>query len=191
MKNLVKIKNVTIYAAVISLCILSSCTAYRQYQGIGSKNPFGQKEGKWLIYHQDTKRVLGIGNFINDKPDGEWYLFDFHGVLVAELIYSHGVLNGPYKLYYSSNAFPKATGVRKTTGNSVNDRLQGEFTRYLPNGEPLVNYIVEHGVVAKVMHGDRATADSQLNADRELLERYYVIITKDSSIIKAVHAGLY
>ena len=122
--------------------------------------------------------MLGQGKFIDNIPEGLWVIFDTKGKKVAELNYEKGCIDGPYRLWYGHKQ--EATHI-KTFGHGKNCKLEGDFERYLPNGDLLVRYKASAGVVTSVNAGSWANAEEQLQADAQLLQMYLNFITGKSS----------
>ncbi|MCG8576697.1 MAG: hypothetical protein MI810_17595 [Flavobacteriales bacterium] len=109
----------------------------------------GKREGKWKDYevmktfaykfsNNEPKQefghfmVYGEGKFEDDKRDGLWKLFliedsSFKKILLMEVEYEKGKMNGNYIHYYTSGE----VGMK---GFFVNDLLEGEILSYFPNG---------------------------------------------------------
>lgn len=65
----------------------------------------------------------------------------------------------------------------KTYGQALNCQLEGEFERYLPDGKLLVRYRALGEVVVSVQVGSWRDAEQQLQADKDILDKYLSFIT--------------
>lgn len=155
---------------LVFLALLLAGCAY--LRASGERDVAGRPTGTWTLYRNSDNAILGVGKFIEGRPHGWWTLWDDGKSRVADLNFDHGLLEGEYKFFYTSHS-PSANNRLKTIGHAKAGILFGDFERYLPNGSLLVRYHVDQSKVISVSAGTFEDAQSQLNADAELLMIYY------------------
>jgi hypothetical protein len=149
----------------------TSASRDSQHYGIGQRDIEGKATGEWKLYAKANKSLFGEGRYVNGMPDGTWTLWDTGGTKNAELHFNNGVLNGEYRLFYSSFS-PEAAGKLKTIGHANQGLLDGVFRRYNADGTSFVEYSAMDESVSDVSVGSFNNANGQLSADRNLLDLY-------------------
>ncbi|NLA75659.1 MAG: hypothetical protein GX846_09370 [Deltaproteobacteria bacterium] len=61
----------------------------------------GQLNGPFEFY-EPGGQIQHKGNFVDNKKDGLWVVWESTGVKIAEIIYKEGLRNGPIILWYGS-----------------------------------------------------------------------------------------
>jgi len=112
----------------------------------------GRKEGVWVKYHSDGKTPLLKGNYVNNRPEGEYKRFYKNGDLKesgafgkehfkGELIRYHSNGNIAYKGSYNNDGMESGAikyyyenGLVELEYTAKNGLLVGELKRYYENG---------------------------------------------------------
>ncbi|NVO04030.1 MAG: toxin-antitoxin system YwqK family antitoxin [Bacteroidetes bacterium] len=80
------------------------------------------------IYYQPNGKVLGYGNYIDNKKDSLWKFYNDLGVLVSEEFYKNFKKNGLFKVYYY-------TGELSEQVNWMNDKKNGSNKEFFKDGK--------------------------------------------------------
>lgn len=102
-----------------------------------------QREGKWIIYHKNSKQAMNIEYYKNNKLHGwvETYFPD--GTLTERTHYKHGVLDGEQFIYgkngqliqYYTYKNGKLHGLTKTYSGTGKLRSEGNYKNGMRDGE--------------------------------------------------------
>ena len=158
-----------LFLSLSIILILNACANSPVYE-VGNKDANGKQQGLYTIYSKGNNMVLGKGQFHNGHPDGLWTLWNNAGLKVAELNYKYGLMDGEYRIYFTDQR-PEDPNKLATRGYLVNGRLgAGVFEAFDVNGNLLTRFTVENDKVAKVLYGDQARAESQLEAEIRILQ---------------------
>jgi antitoxin component YwqK of YwqJK toxin-antitoxin module len=159
---------------ILALIILIPACANKAVYSQGALDSAGKPTGLWNIYQTANGKLGARGEFINGEPNGHWELWENTGCKVADLNFNHGKLDGKYVLFYGCN-YAGADHVLKTIGHASNGVYVGSFERYYVNGDPVVKYQTdENENVVNVTFGTKSNAESQLNADKSLMNYTYM-----------------
>ncbi len=139
-----------------------------EHYGEGKRNNQGEAHGAWTLYAKANNSVFAEGSYEQGKPVDDWLIKDTGGTKNAELEFSNGVLDGEYRLYYSSFT-PKASGKLKTIGHIKSGSPIGNFIRYKPDSTVLVEYQVKESGEIIAIKGSQEIAKRQRAADQRLL----------------------
>jgi len=105
---------------LVSLLILQF--SGMQGQEINRSDPDGKKQGRWIKNYPNGK-IMYQGNFINDKPDGEFRRYYEDGTLKSLMVFSNNGSDAETILYYKN-------GLKASTGRYVNQLKEGTWRFY-------------------------------------------------------------
>lgn len=97
-----------------------NCTETINYSKDGLKN------GEYRLMSKSN--LIETGNYVNDEKDGLWIVNNTNGVLISEINYSKGKLNGDFKQYYYD-------GKQKIIAKFVNNEPIGEWKYFNKKGK--------------------------------------------------------
>lgn len=132
------------------------------------------KNGEWR-YYANTDTLIKIENYLKGKRTGSWKTFSAEtGVLLEEISYSDGKMNGVHKTYYTD-------GTVSLEENYVNGKQNGKCTAYYPKqlvsstGNMLNGFRVGNWDFYDVTGKLRSTMEYK---DQKLLKTYVYLYTK-------------
>ncbi len=89
----------------------------------------GKLDGVRILYHPNGNKMQEE-NYVNDKLEGKVISFYEDGSLQQEAVYKDNMGNGVWKNYYKEHR-----NVIKEEITVVENRINGAFTEYYPNGK--------------------------------------------------------
>ena len=107
-----------------------NCTETINYSDNGLKN------GEYQLMSND--KLIEKGKYLNDEKDGLWTVNNTNGVLISEINYSKGKLNGNFKQYYYD-------GQPKVIANFENNNPNGEWKYFSKKGKIIKQGEFENG----------------------------------------------
>ncbi len=90
--NLIILFGFTVFGQQINTYTHCNCTETINYSEDGLKN------GEYQL--MSNGKLIEKGKYLNDKKDGLWIVYNTNRVLISEINYSQGKLNGDFKQYY-------------------------------------------------------------------------------------------
>ncbi|MBN2669452.1 MAG: toxin-antitoxin system YwqK family antitoxin [Bacteroidales bacterium] len=102
-----------------------------QTDTLNQTNAQNEKIGYWIVYFDNTDKVLEEGKYIGGKRDGLWKQYLEDGTLSAEITYKNDEPSG-----YAKNYYPN--GQVAEEGIWEFDKWVGQYKAYYPNGS--INY---------------------------------------------------
>lgn len=120
---------------ILSLIILFGFTALGQqtntYNHCNCKETIdysdnGLKNGEYRL--MSNNKLIEKGKYVNDEKDGLWVVYNTNGVLISEINYSKGKLNGNFKQYYYE-------GQPKVIASFDNNKPNGEWKYFNKKGK--------------------------------------------------------
>lgn len=153
----------TKYAIVPILFLLSGCVpTTTQPSSSGLQPDFyrnckvryslieGQLHGPFEFY-EPGGQIQHKGNFVDNKKDGLWTVWESTGVKIAEITYNDGMKNGPVKLWYGSSIDSgKRAGNIKLEANFLQNNYHGHYKTSLPDGKIRNEVEYENGNINQV-----------------------------------------
>ena len=135
----------------------------------------GKPNGPFRLLNSSGE-VEESGTFENGQRQGVWS-DTVRGVKVAELSYSDGHKQGPFHTWYSPHRDPDNAGRPCTEGTFLSDQLQGEWTRWDPDGAVRCKVQLDLGSVVSAqcwqdgreLSPKAALQTAQEEVDRDLL----------------------
>jgi antitoxin component YwqK of YwqJK toxin-antitoxin module len=101
----------------------------------------GRKEGVWIKYHPDGKTPLLKGNYINNRPEGEYKRFFKTGKVKESGAFGKEHYKGDLTRYHTN-------GKVAYSGSYNNDGMEsGSIKYYYENGNIELEYTAKNGVV--------------------------------------------
>jgi antitoxin component YwqK of YwqJK toxin-antitoxin module len=90
------------------------------------------REGIWTYYHKNSKAVMTIENYVNDKLEGIRKVFYIDGTIAEEVNYKNDLKDGVSKKYSKKG---------KMIENSIYSKglLEGAYKVYDESGEVVIN----------------------------------------------------
>jgi antitoxin component YwqK of YwqJK toxin-antitoxin module len=79
------------------------------------------------IVKDDMGAIIYEGKYLNSEPDGKWKYYSGQGILISQVNYTDGKLNGE-SIYYSDS------GEIYSKGNFINNERDGLWTWFSPSG---------------------------------------------------------
>ena len=109
----------------------------------------GKLNGPFEFY--DPKgQIRCRGNFLDDKKEGVWTVWESTGVKLAEISYKNDLKNGPVKLWYGSYIDSgKNAGHLKLQASFLNGEYHGKYELFLSDGEKIIEVELNHGEIVK------------------------------------------
>ncbi len=97
-------------------------------------------------------KLIGEGNYLNEKKDSTWKFYSAEGNLLSDEIYTNGLKNGSSRVYYANETISEEkiwqngslngsvkkyfeNGQLKYSGNYINNKLDGNVVFYYPSGK--------------------------------------------------------
>lgn len=96
----------------------------------------GLKNGQYRL--MSNGKLIENGNYLNDKKDGLWIVNNTNAVLISEINYSKGELNGDFKQYYYQ-------GQPKINAKFENNKPIGHWKYYSKKGKVIKSGKYENG----------------------------------------------
>jgi antitoxin component YwqK of YwqJK toxin-antitoxin module len=101
----------------------------------------GRKEGVWTRYHSDGKTPILKGNYLNNRPEGEYKRFFKTGKVKESGAFGKEHYKGELTRYHSN-------GQITYSGSYNNDGMEsGSIKYYYENGNVELEYIAKNGVI--------------------------------------------
>ena len=101
----------------------------------------GRKEGVWTRYHSDGKTPILKGNYLNNRPEGEYKRFFKTGKVKESGAFGKEHYKGELTRYHSN-------GQIAYSGSYNNDGMEsGSIKYYYQNGNVELEYIAKNGVI--------------------------------------------
>jgi len=85
-----------------------------------------KKEGNWYIFSYNGN-LKTLANYVNDEPEGNWQTFYITGEKYTDGSWKNGKRNGPYTVYWPN-------GIVKEKGTYENGEIVGEVINYNSTG---------------------------------------------------------
>jgi len=96
----------------------------------------GLKNGEYKLISND--QLIEKGKYLNDQKDGLWTVNNTNGVLISEINYSQGKLNGEFKQYYYD-------GQPKVIAKFDNNNPSGKWKYFSDKGKIIKQGEFENG----------------------------------------------
>jgi antitoxin component YwqK of YwqJK toxin-antitoxin module len=101
----------------------------------------GRKEGVWTRYHSDGKTPILKGNYLNNRPEGEYKRFFKTGKVKESGAFGKEHYKGELTRYHNN-------GQIAYSGSYNNDGMEsGSIKYYYENGNVELEYIAKNGVI--------------------------------------------
>ena len=113
------------------LFFLVTISLFAQNDTLNQIDINGLKQNYWILYFDNTDKILEEGKYIDDKREGLWKQYLEDGTISSEISYVEDEPNGYAKIYYPNGKIAEE-------GIWRNDVWVGEYIAYYLNGN--VNY---------------------------------------------------
>lgn len=122
----------------------------------------GKRNGAWVTYYKDTKRIATLTNYVDgkkhgiflklnnrgqieqeahynmDQLDGRWATYKFGSRPLKEATYVNGQIDGYYREYHDNGKVQKSVEYK-------DGKMHGRFIQYSAEGNALMKYEYENG----------------------------------------------
>lgn len=137
----------------------------------------GVLSGEYIKYYENGNQEL-VGNYVNDKEDGDFYYYDTEGRLIKKAVFKNGYVEGIAEEYFEDGSIKTETHYKESV-------LNGSFKVYDADGKVLVDANYKDGVLDGKYNGIgsyteglilpiRASSDPLFNGSDEEYKKYVI-----------------